>query len=248
MYEVLLVDDEEIFLEYMQQAIDWPAYDCRICASHTNGLKALEYIITNRPDIVFLDINIPNMDGIEVCEKIRAAGLDTSIVITTAHDEFSFAYKAIKMDIVDYMLKPFTTQELEDVLQKVLKRLPSKDFSFHSSETAKPKKMKEQWLLQQIEYYIAAHYTETDLTIGKKAEALRFENSYLRRIYKRATGITITQKIEMLRIQQAKELLESGSYSNREIAERVGYSDQYYFSKRFKQLCQDTPTDYRKKN
>lgn len=50
--------------------------------------------------------------------KIRAAGLDTSIVITTAHDEFSFAYKAIKMDIVDYMLKPFTTQELEDVLQK----------------------------------------------------------------------------------------------------------------------------------
>lgn len=86
MYEVLLVDDEEIFLEYMQQAIDWPAYDCRICASHTNGLKALEYIITNRPDIVFLDINIPNMDGIEVCEKIRAAGLDTSIVITTAHD------------------------------------------------------------------------------------------------------------------------------------------------------------------
>ena len=134
------------------------------------------------------------------------------------------------------------------MLQKVLKRLPSKDFSFHSSETAKPKKMKEQWLLQQIEYYIAAHYTETDLTIGKIAEALRFENSYLRRIYKRATGITITQKIEMLRIQQAKELLESGSYSNREIAERVGYSDQYYFSKRFKQLCQDTPTDYRKKN
>lgn len=207
MYEVLLVDDEEIFLEYMQQAIDWPAYSCHICASCTNGLKALEYILTCQPDIVFLDINIPNMDGIEVCEKIRAAGLNTSIVITTAHDEFSFAYKAIKMDIVDYMLKPFTTQELKDVLQKVLKRLPSKDSPFHPSETANPKNMKEQWLLQQIEYYIAAHYIESDLTIGKIAEALRFENSYLRRIYKKATGITITQKNRNASYSTGKEII-----------------------------------------
>lgn len=69
MYEVLLVDDEEIFLEYMQQAIDWPAYDCRICASHTNGLKALEYIITNRPDIVFLDINFRIWTGSKCAKK-----------------------------------------------------------------------------------------------------------------------------------------------------------------------------------
>lgn len=68
MYKVLLVDDEEIFLEYMCQAINWEEFNCCIGACCEDGESALMYIEKNQPDIVFMDISIPRMSGLEVCE------------------------------------------------------------------------------------------------------------------------------------------------------------------------------------
>lgn len=242
MYKILLVDDEEIFLEYMCQAIDWNSLGCQICSLCEDGESALAYILENRPDIVFMDISIPRMNGLEVCEHVRARNIPTILVIMSAHDEFKFAHKAIKLDAADYLLKPFTEKELESTLKKVLEKLQPK----HPSSPSLPQtSVKSGGLIDCIENYIQEHYHEPDLTIDRMAEALQFENSYLRRVYKRSTGITITQRIDELRIQHAKELLERDDVLNREIASKVGYSDQYYFSRRFKQICGETPTEFR---
>lgn len=254
MYDILLVDDEEIFLQYMEQAIDWASFGCRICASLKDGKSALEYILSQRPDVVFMDISIPRINGLDVCEQMRAQGVDSRLIITTAHDEFTFAYKAIKLDIEDYLLKPFTADELAAALGKVVEKLggaaseePAPLPPEEPTAPARRSHGEDDALIQRIERYIAEHYTEADLTIDRVAEALQFENSYLRRVYKRSMGITIAQRIDLLRVQRAKELLADGSYVNREIAALIGYSDQYYFSKRFKHLCGDTPTAFRNK-
>ena len=249
MYRIVLVDDEEIFLDYMRQAIPWEEFGCEITACCTQGEEALAYILSEKPDVVFMDVSIPRMNGLEVCARVRAANVPSLLVIMTAHDEFSFAYQAIKIGIEDYLLKPFTERELETALQKLLPRLPliGKKRETQAEEREWKRQEKREGLIERIDDYIDRHYAETDLTIERIALHFQFENSYLRRVYKRYTGCTIAQKLDMVRICAAKRHLEEKKLLNREIASAVGYSDQYYFSKRFKQLCGYTPSDYRRR-
>jgi len=120
MYKVLLVDDERIFLEFMEKIIDWTDYNCVICGKAIDGHRAVEIIREQKPDIVFLDINMSRMSGLEVCEEIRELSFSPRIVIVTAHDEFQFAYKAIKLKVFDYLLKPFDEKELTATLEKCI--------------------------------------------------------------------------------------------------------------------------------
>ena len=239
MYNVLLVDDEEIFLEYMQNTFDWKRHQCQICACLNDGQSALEYISAHPVDVVFIDISMPRMNGLEVCERLAGAPDAPAFVITTAYDEFSFAYRAIKLGIADYLLKPFTTEELETALSKILGEMETN----HAEIAEKEEKPEENMsLIGRIDAYLEQHYTEAGLTVARIAKDLRFENSYLRRIYKRSSGITISERLEELRMQHARKLLTDTKLLNSEIAAACGFSDQYYFSRRFKQLCGCTPT------
>ena len=104
MYQVLLADDETIFLEFMKSIIPWEDYDCKVCVCLGDGKAVMDYIVTNAPDIAFVDISMPIMDGISVCRAVKESEIQTKLVICTAHDEFNFAYQAIKLGIDDYLL------------------------------------------------------------------------------------------------------------------------------------------------
>ena len=116
MYQVLLADDETIFLEFMQNIINWAEQDCRICGCAANGRLALDCILSQQPDIAFIDISMPLLNGIEVCQAVREKEIPVKLIIMTGHDEFSFAYQAIKLGIDDYLLKPFSREELLEAL------------------------------------------------------------------------------------------------------------------------------------
>lgn len=96
-----------------------------------------------------------------------------------------------------------------------------------------------------INEYLNGNYDKTSLTLATIAGDLGFESSYLRRVYKVTTGMTIMQKLEEIRINQAKYLLSSGRYQSHKIAGMVGFSDPFYFNRRFKKSCGMTPTEFR---
>lgn len=251
MYQVLLADDEPIFLEYMQNILNWEEYDCHICACAGDGKSALEYIEKVRPDLAFLDISMPIMSGLEVCREVKAKELPTRLIFMTGHDEFSFAYQAIKLGIDDYMLKPFSKEELITALKKVLLAL-EKEQSGEKKEESAPTleamgegSTKYEIMTCVIDDYLKQNYDRKSLSLTMIAKDLGFESSYLRRVYKITTGITIMQKLEDIRIAKAKKLLSSGKYQSQEISEMVGFSDQYYFSKRFKKICGVSPSEWR---
>ncbi len=245
MYRVAIVDDEEIFLDFMEQAIDWAAHGCLITGRFTDGESALRYILDEKPDIVFIDISMQKISGLEVCRLAKEQGSEAVLVVMTAHDEFSFAYQALKLRLQDYLLKPFSRAELESVLKNAIATVERRAEGAEPAErqaVAKDYEGKGERLIESIESYIAGHYRESGFTINRMAEELRFENSYLRRVYKRRTGKTIAQRLDELRMEKAKELLAGSDMLNRDIAAAVGYSDQDYFSKRFKQLNGETPS------
>ena len=247
MYRILLADDEPIFLEFMRTMIDWQQYHCSIEATAADGDAALSIIREKRPDIVFMDISMPKMDGLEVCKQVRKQELPSRLIIMTGHDEFTFAYQAIKLGIDDFLLKPFSKEELETALQKAL---PS-NRSQQNADGANPLtrfadgSTKYEIMSQMIDEYLYKNFARPDLTLTIISRDLSFENSYLRRVYKVTRGITIMQKLESIRIEEAKRLLRLGTYQGQEISSLTGFSDQYYFSKRFKQVTGMTPTEYR---
>ncbi len=115
-YQVVLVDDENIFLEYLMKAIDWAKEDCEICAVAKNGEEAIRILADQQPDIVFLDIEMSKLNGLRVCEHIRLWENRPRVIIMTGHNEFSFAQQAIKLNVFDYLLKPFDATELLNAL------------------------------------------------------------------------------------------------------------------------------------
>ena len=501
-YKVLLVDDERIYLMYLQKMIDWESMDCDICGCAHNGLEAVKMADELSPDIIFMDISMSNMNGLEASSHLKENKNRAKIIIMTAFDEFSFAQKAIRLSVFDYLLKPFDEKELSDTLIKCIDEinqerenakneqenflkealdsggftrsdmntiashryvvvlfkkkteiawgekekfrkflrqyLPEQDvesfflgnqmgcgviihalldqwmtladlkdayrkllydqplegfewfaignivdgierlqetyqnaklvkenrikmvgevnsyedvlplerefnmlnqddvnvlikafemkkynkvdeliekmfalsrnqmFSYQYvvatyytvtseiyghyryQETSDLEEMlstsgnllsdismcstkdqmldivknyiyeifsacmgtatgnKKEVLAAKIEKYLQQHYADQSLSVNQITEELYFENSYIRRVFKEQTGQTIIQRLEEIRLNKAKKLLQEGVYKNSEIAEMTGYCDQQYFSKRFKLICGCTPSNYQK--
>lgn len=467
MYKVLLVDDESLFTDYMAHLLTWEDWGCTLCGTAADGETAWQMLLQHRPDILFLDINIPPPDGMELCRRLRENEIPCEVIIVSAHSDFAFTKKAIRYDVVDYLLKPFDKAELvqaltscigrvQDSRARLLRRclqgrgklpvpcamvtlrhtgsqpllqlcarlsaefekqrgscwgvveekgillacqadagteslpdffaafadadtavaigdvvpelsaslrharaamenralatdgviryedlappsgamfsqadmtrlvgcLENRDYTAASAQIArlfgldhssgisfqyflsvfsslalfmahhygKDRADAEKMLAQQssivrdlsaatritditavienavfemysdcihiapptrrselvdkINRYIEKNYPQKRFTVEKMATELLFENSYIRRIYKTATGITILRALENYRMERAKELLARHTMRHSEIAEAIGFSDQYYFSKRFKQIVGCTPTEY----
>ncbi|WP_026486474.1 response regulator transcription factor [Caldanaerobius polysaccharolyticus] len=119
MYKLLLVDDEEEVRKGIINKIQWEKYGFDVVAEAENGWDALDVAEKIVPDVVITDIKMPFMDGIKLAELLRDKYPTAKIIILTGYDEFEYAQKAIKLNVMDYVLKPVSSKELVDVLVKV---------------------------------------------------------------------------------------------------------------------------------
>lgn len=119
MIKVVLADDEKRFRQYMEKVLDWEALGFRICGIASNGQQVLDLLEQVKPDIALLDINMPKLDGIVLTEKLRQLSPDTYVVFITGYSEFEYARKAVKLGVSEYLLKPFSKEELGKVMLKL---------------------------------------------------------------------------------------------------------------------------------
>jgi len=129
MYRVLLVEDEEIELETLRDYIDWKKNGISRVFTARNGRRALECLEENMADIVITDIQMPGMSGIELAETIVRRGYPCKIVFLTGYDDFSYIHSAFQVNAVDYLLKPFTIEEVEACLKKVRSELEKSEIA-----------------------------------------------------------------------------------------------------------------------
>ncbi len=124
MIEAVLVDDEEKALQSLTWELTNFSDEINVAASFTNPLEALDYLAVNTPDCLFLDIEMPTMDGFQFIQKLTNKNFP--VVITTAYNQY--AIKALKNEAIDYLLKPIDTDDLNDTLIKIRKH-NAKNFS-----------------------------------------------------------------------------------------------------------------------
>lgn len=118
MVRAILIDDEPNAVGLLALRLSQHCPQVDVVASCTNSHKAVQAILDHRPDLVFLDIEMPQMNGFQLLEAV--AGVSFSLVFVTAYDKF--ALKAFRYSAVDYLLKPIDTQELIQAVHRVEKQ------------------------------------------------------------------------------------------------------------------------------
>ncbi|MHB1716650.1 MAG: response regulator transcription factor [Acidimicrobiales bacterium] len=116
---VLVVDDDPAVSNALARALRLEGYDVSTAA---DGSRALEEIAVRPPDAVVLDIQLPKVDGLEVCRRIRAAGDDTTLLMLTARDAIEDRVQGLDAGADDYLVKPFALAELLARLRALLRR------------------------------------------------------------------------------------------------------------------------------
>jgi two-component system response regulator YesN len=109
---LLIADDEELFREYLKTAVDWEKNGFEILWEAKNGTQALEMARREQPDVMFIDINMPHLDGLSLIDMLQKEEIDALFVLITGYGDFEYAQRAIKLHVFDYLLKPFTREEL----------------------------------------------------------------------------------------------------------------------------------------
>ena len=116
---ILIVDDEKNIRTTLKMCLSGEEYETETAADGEEGLKKAE---ENKYDLIFLDIKMPGINGMEVLEELRKKGNKTSIVIMTAYGTIENAVRAMKLHAVDFIPKPFTPEEIRETTKKVFER------------------------------------------------------------------------------------------------------------------------------
>jgi two-component system response regulator MprA len=116
---ILIVDDDPRITDLLRRILAYEGYSVTIA---TSGSEALNRLLERPPDLVVLDIMLPGLDGIEVTQRIRAAGDNVSILMLTARDAVADRVKGLETGADDYLVKPFAPEELVARIRALLRR------------------------------------------------------------------------------------------------------------------------------
>ncbi len=120
---IYVVDDEWMAIQYFQYLMERTNIEYELVGQSTNSMKALKEIISLKPDAVFMDINMPVMDGLELSRQILEQ-ISVKIFLLTSYRNFDFVKRGIQIGVADYILKnELTEKELERVLSKASQEL-----------------------------------------------------------------------------------------------------------------------------
>ena len=116
---VLLVDDEELTLRYLEKIIDWESLGYSVEGRARNGAEALKQLEEEKWDLLVTDIRMPEMDGLELIEKVRREDKTLKIVVLSAFSDFEYARRSFGFGISGYLLKPIDEGKLVETLHKI---------------------------------------------------------------------------------------------------------------------------------
>ncbi len=240
-FRAMVVDDEPIILRNLIKKIEECDARVRVTSSADNAEDALRLMRDAFPDILFADICMAGMDGLQLARRVKELRPETAVVVVSGHDSFSYAVEALRCGADDYLLKPVEKQMLSSTINKIVRR-------FESVVPGEPEPSIEAGmpLPDKIKLYLELNYRE-NITLSTLSSIFHFNPSYMNRVFKRAHQLSPIQYLIGFRIRCAKEILcANPSLEIKDVAYSVGYDDPHYFSRVFKQETGVAPSDWGK--
>ena len=137
MLKVMIVDDEFIVRVGFKSSVEWEKYGCQVIAACGSGKEAIEIFSKELPDIVFTDIMMPEMDGIELVEYTKTRYPWIRVVVLSCLNEIDYVKKAIRLGAEDYILKlSFTQESIVELIQKLSKSIEEERTIYKTDRSA----------------------------------------------------------------------------------------------------------------
>ncbi|MDD5862077.1 MAG: response regulator [Prevotella sp.] len=244
---ILLVDDNEDFLEFMAAEL---SEKYALSFAH-NGKEALEMIREEHPDLVLTDVMMPEMDGNELCQRLKADERTRNIpvVMLTARLSEENEIESRECGADDYIKKPFNMELLQLHIDRLLRHEQINDEGKLDVKISQPKiTTVDEQFANEATAYVEQHLDDTELSVETMSHDLGMSRVKLYRRMVAVTGKTPSEFIRLIRLRHAEQLLMKSQLTISEIAYRVGFSSQRYFSKCFKELYGYMPSQYKKEH
>ena len=242
---LLLVDDSDDFLDYLSGIL---SSDYNVITA-TDGLVALKKMETLRPDIVVSDVMMPNMDGNELCQRIKAnpATAHIPVVMLTARLTDENEKKSRDCGADDYFTKPFDLQVLREHIAILVSRTGI-DTTGKLKARIEERKVEsvDRKFVDKVTAFIEENISESELSVEQIAEAMGMSRVNIYRRMVSATGNTPSEFIKIVRLRHAERLLMQSGLTISEICYEVGFTSPRYFSKCYKEFFGYVPSKARR--
>lgn len=244
---VLIVEDEILEQDFLKTIVLETLSPEDTLLTCESGVQAVKLAKQHQPNIIIMDVMIPEMDGLSALHEIRKFLPNVCITILSAYADFPNAQKAIKLRVFEYQLKPIKPKVFKEIFLKMLSSVA--EYPVLLEETA------EKTIIEHKEYqhnfieesvkYIKEQFKER-LTLEMVASKVFMNPKYFSHVFKKDVGSSFTEYVIDLKIQYACRLLETTNYPAYRISIECGFSDPSYFNRVFSAKMNMTPNIYRK--
>lgn len=251
---VILADNDKGFKNYLEKRLS----ECFVVRSFDDGQEALEVICEEYPDLVICDIMLKGMSGEELSSKLKTSR-DTSfipVILMGAHIDVKRREKRCSSQADLFVCKPFNLEDLKVEISILINnsRFLRKTFLqkvFGEDFLTKPMERAQQdanlAFLNEVKLYIMENMDKEDLTVDDIASRMCMSRTTFYNKWKLLTGEAPKYLISRIRMEKARELLESGKFSVTMVAEMVGMRNLKNFRGRYKEYFGKTPKEFMKK-
>lgn len=251
---VILADNDKGFKDYLEKRLS----ECFVVRSFDDGQEALEVICEEYPDLVICDIMLKGMSGEELSSKLKTSR-DTSfipVILMGSHIDVKRREKRCSSQADLFVCKPFNLEDLKVEISILINnsRFLRKTFLqkvFGEDFLTKPMERAQQdanlAFLNEVKLYIMENMDKEDLTVDDIASRMCMSRTTFYNKWKLLTGEAPKYLISRIRMEKARELLESGKFSVTMVAEMVGMRNLKNFRGRYKEYFGKTPKEFMKK-
>ncbi|KJD37188.1 hypothetical protein PW52_01670 [Tamlana sedimentorum] len=251
-HTLLIVENEEDVQNFLLNALS----EKYVIIIANNGVEAWEQIKIKQPDMVISDVMMPEMDGYELCNKIKQSP-ETShlpVLLLTALGESDDIIKGLEFGADEYLSKPFSLKHLELRIEKLIQNniLIKKYFSKNSFPPKDNEGLelsnRDKDFLKKISDVVQKNISNSNFGVEELSKEIGFSTSHFYRRLKLLTGQVPSVYLRNFRLQYAAELLKGNEgYNASEVMYLIGIESYSYFSKSFKKLHGVSPSQYQKK-
>lgn len=249
---IVIVDDEPRTRQGLQRTLEsWNTGDFTILTAES-GEDVLRIAEEKKIHILLSDIRMPEMTGLQLLKTLKEKGLSPVVIIISAYSEFEYAQEALRLGVVNYLLKPIGKKKLIEAVEEAVK-IMEKQVRVGMIEKVVDEKIVDantkmnsaKDTIRKAISFIDQHLKD-EFTLKDVAAHVHLNPSYFSVLFKEQVNMNFSEYVTRRRIQRAKELVITTNLPINEIAEEAGYKTSKYFIKIFKEIEGMTPSAYRK--
>jgi YesN/AraC family two-component response regulator len=226
MKNAIIIDDEAPARKLLINLIKKYHLPIKVVGTASGGNEGLALIRELQPDIVFLDIEMPDKNGLEVMAALQDVSASLKIIIVTAYDYFDYVRSSLKLGAKDFLLKPVDYRQLVEMMERVI--------GYGYTDNAAFNKLLE---------FVNENYVQ-NLSLENCANYVHISPGYVTRLCKKYLGMSFKMWLNEVRVREAINLLRNTDLPIKEISERVGYNNLNYFYRQFNSITGTTPKNY----